>query len=477
MKKLFLLFAVSALAGVTHGQEAAKSILSKTENHTALTSTFEGQTVSNGKQESSALNGARTTTTMGRWYDYADTFLNGAYQSGGCHGVPSTGSTLITFWSDTTAEFGYSDGTYGNNTWTSVGLVILPFDSYWNNTMFAAGQMAIRSTDAYAVDSIAAVGIYGRSYATPAKRAVTDHIRFGLVHGNGTAATDLNIYFFTGMANYCVDTLRYLQMFHDSLNNTAANSSGSTGFSEHTYSFPLVEADTSTAFYFAKPFALSPVFSVPAGSAVGAAVSFQSGDATYPTTGAVPRDTIQHSDGTFKYGSFLPQIVYNGVGGATPIIQFMEYAWPGDHTVGHFKREGAGDAGWGGKYIPEWAWTTSSGPSALQIPRVLFHLTCTTCPTIGTASLESNNVTALKSVKIYPNPSVSDLNIEFSLSQATKISASLSNVMGQVVATQDLGNVASGKVTFNTANLANGVYFYEFLANGTRSTGHVVVAH
>ncbi len=476
MKKLFLLFAVSALAGVAQGQEAAKSILSKTENRSALTSTFEGQTVSNGKQDLSALTGARTTTTYGRWYDYADTFLNNAYQSGGCHGVPSTASTLVTFWSDTTAEFGYSDGTFGNNTWTSVGLVILPFDSYWNNTIYG-GDMAIRSTDAYSVDSMIAVGIYGRSYATPAKRAVTDHIKFGLVHGPGASTTDLLSYYFHGMTNYCVDTLRYLQMFHDSLTNTATNSSTSTGFSEHTYTFPLVEADTSTAMYFAKSFALSPAFAVPAGSAVGAAVSFQSGDATYPTTGAVPRDTVQHTDGTFKYGCFLPQIVYNGTGGATPVIQFMEYAWPADHTVGHFKREGAGDAGWGGFYIPGWAWTTSAGASALQIPRLLFHITCTTCLLIGNPSLESNNVTALKSVKIYPNPSVSDLNIEFSLSQATQISASLTNVMGQVVATQDLGNVASGKVTFNTSELANGVYFYEFLANGTRSTGHVVVAH
>ncbi len=476
MKKLFLLFAVSALAGVAKGQEAAKSILSKTENQTALTSTFDGQTVSNGKQDLTALNGARTTVTMGRWYDYADTFLNNFYQSGGCHGVPSTGSTLLTMWGDTTAEFGYSDGTFGLNTWTSVGQVILPFDNYWNNTIFNAGQMAIRSTDAYSVDSIIAVGIYGRSYATPAKRAVTDHIKFGLVHGTGATGTDLLGYYFHNMTNYCVDTLRYLQMFHDSLNNTAANSSASTVLSEHTYTFNLVEADTSTSMYFAKAFPLSPAFSVPAGSAVGAAVSFQSGD--YPTTGSsVPRDTVQYTDGTFKYGCFLPQIIYNGTGGTTPIIQFMEYGWPSDHTVGHFKREGAGDAGWGGFYIPGWAWTTSSGPSALQIPRLLFHLTCTTCLTIGTASLESNNITALKSVKIYPNPAVSDLNIEFSLSQATKISASLSNVMGQVVATQDLGNVASGKVTFNTANLANGVYFYEFLANGSRSTGHVVVAH
>ncbi len=475
MKKLFLLFAAGTIAGVVNGQEATSSLLARQENLSAKTASFSGQSLGNSSE--AANTAARTTTTLGRWYDYADTFLNNAYASGGCHGVPSTGSSLMTLWNDTTSTFGFSDGTFGNNTWTSVGLVIVPFDNFWNNTIFPCGSLALRATDAYTVDSVIAVGIYGRSYASPAKRAVTDQLRFGLVYGNGSNTSDLQTFFFTGMSDYCVDTLRYLQLFHDSLNNTAGNGTGSTTNSEHTYSFNLHEADTSTTMYFAKAFALSPAFAVPAGNGIGAAVSFKSGDATYPTTGSVPRDTVQYVDGTFKYGSFLPQIVFNGTSGSTGIVQFMEYGWSADHSVGHFKREGAGDAGWGGFYIPEWAWTSTGGASFLQIPRILFHISCTGCVTICDASLAANNTASTSAFKMYPNPASNVFNIEFNLTATSSVSASLSNVMGQTVATQNLGNVSNGKVSFNTNELPNGVYFYEFIANGSRSTGHVVVAH
>lgn len=475
MKNLMLVMGIAAMSGIANGQEATTSMLHGSTDEIAGVPKFSGQKISDSK--TGGFSGARTTTTLGRWYDYADTFLNNAYQSGGCHGVPSTASTLITMWNDTTAEFGFSDGTFGNNKWTSVGLVIVPFDAFWNNTVFPCGTLAIRPTDPYTVDSVIAAGIYGRSFANAAKIAVTDQLKFGLVYGNGSSTSDLQTFFFTGMTSkYCLDTVRYLQLFHDSLNNTAANGPGSTTNSEHTYTFNLHAADTSTALLFSKAFALSPVFNVPAGNGVGASVSFKSGDATYPGTGPTPRDTVQLVDGSFKYGAFLPQIVFNGSTGTTTITQFMEYGWPADHTVGHFKRQSASDAAWSGRYIPEWAWTSSSGPSVLQIPRILFHISCSGCTTVCTAALEANNGAKVSGVKMYPNPAVNDFNIEFTLTATSSVSASLSNVMGQTVATQNLGNVSNGKVTFNTSNLPNGVYFYEFIANGSRSTGHVVVA-
>ena len=190
---------------------------------------------------------------------------------------------------------------------------------------------------------------------------------------------------------------------------------------------------------------------------------------------------VQFADGTYKYGAFLPQIVYNGTGGTSGTVDFMQYNWPYDHTVGHFKLEGALDGAWAGSYIPEWAWSTttlsSTGAMPLQIPRILFHITCTGCLTVCDATLAANNIATVSSVKMYPNPAVNNFNIEFSLTATSSVLASLSNVMGQTVATQNLGNVSNGKVTFNTNNLPNGVYFYEFIANGERSTGHVVVAH
>ena len=50
-------------------------------------------------------------------------------------------------------------------------------------------------------------------------------------------------------------------------------------------------------------------------------------------------------------------------------------------------------------------------------------------------------------------------------------------MLGNTVATQNVANIGSGKATINTANLADGVYFYTVTANGERQTGRVAIAH
>jgi hypothetical protein len=80
----------------------------------------------------------------------------------------------------------------------------------------------------------------------------------------------------------------------------------------------------------------------------------------------------------------------------------------------------------------------------------------------------------------YPNPANNTLNVPVSVTKGAGINVSLSNMMGQVLETQTLGNMAAGQsktAVFNTSALAAGVYLYTVESNGERVTNRVVVAH
>jgi hypothetical protein len=101
-----------------------------------------------------------------------------------------------------------------------------------------------------------------------------------------------------------------------------------------------------------------------------------------------------------------------------------------------------------------------------------FHVTCNTC-----VDLKVANVSNILGASAYPNPASTEINVPFSLKNAADVKVSLTNAIGQVMATKSAGNSTNGKVVFNTAELANGIYFYTVEANGEHKTGRVVVAH
>ena len=80
-------------------------------------------------------------------------------------------------------------------------------------------------------------------------------------------------------------------------------------------------------------------------------------------------------------------------------------------------------------------------------------------------------------IKVYPNPANDQVNIAYTLVNSAAVTATLTNTLGQVVATQKAPNGTSGNITFNTNTLAEGVYLYTVEANGNRTTGRIVVAH
>lgn len=95
---------------------------------------------------------------------------------------------------------------------------------------------------------------------------------------------------------------------------------------------------------------------------------------------------------------------------------------------------------------------------------------------IGTVGVNDINKVAILT-KATPNPATSDFTVSFTQAVPAAAVVSITNTVGQVVATQNVAATTSGSTTFSTANLPAGVYFYSVNADGGRATGRIVVAH
>jgi hypothetical protein len=298
-------------------------------------------------------------------------------------------------------------------------------------------------------------------------------------------------------------TLRFFQMHHDSVNNRAGNNplitlgSGQTATpitsATAVYKFLLYPTDTMNGTFVSQllgqyprvPSSTHPRtvadpvinYAVTASNYMGMSVSFKSGDhvAQGGTWPAFPgRDTIQYSGtaGAFKHSGFYPLLAFKADAASGGNALYPAYR-ADDMTSGYFKRE-ANDAGWGGTYVPNWAWLPNgTTPSSLQFPWISYHITCTTCALTGSTSLGVNNVIDESTINMFPNPANNELTVTFK--SKDNVTVSLVNMVGQTVATQQ---VANGNAVFNTASLPAGIYICNLQANGgPRSAGRVVIAH
>ena len=93
----------------------------------------------------------------------------------------------------------------------------------------------------------------------------------------------------------------------------------------------------------------------------------------------------------------------------------------------------------------------------------------------GITNISGNNTVG----KAYPNPANNTFAVPFTINEDGNVTATLTNVTGQVIATQYIANSAgkASRATFSTTSLPNGVYLYSIEFNGQRSNGRIVVAH
>lgn len=79
-------------------------------------------------------------------------------------------------------------------------------------------------------------------------------------------------------------------------------------------------------------------------------------------------------------------------------------------------------------------------------------------------------------MKVYPNPAQDRFELEFQLKQSENLTFSLTDVSGRIVLQQN-GNypTGSGKVSFNTSGIANGIYLLQLQGNGFSYASKLVV--
>jgi hypothetical protein len=502
MKKSILLLAAGLITGFTSNAQRVY------QPHAEPTKLITSGGRFDGPIAPTTLPGARTTGVGNRWYSFGTEFLD-MWQTSLGQFVSYT-STIM--WNDTTALIGYT-GTvtspfapYDHNQVLSVGMGLDPYASHWNyadgsgSTSYPydyTGFMGMRPTDGYTVDSLYIVGWYDRSdITTPAKLAVVDTLIVALTQGNGGATSPI----FTGTVTtsglvtaYCPTcvTLPYSRIYHDTVNNRAGGVNGAPLTS--VYKFLLNSSDTNVLApknaVFPRPGHGDPAISYPVtgGNVVAATVTFKSGDTNYHPRGVYsggshPGDTIRLSDGTTigtqKYNTWSPQIQYAATAsaGGSPAVFCSGCYMNMGKSSGHFSIEGGGWPYHSINYTANWGITTAGTSLAahgFQFPRIAFHVACPTCPDLPIASLGVND-TKTESVATMPNPADKNLVLTYHGTFKSDAVATLTNVLGQVVATQQM---VDGKAVFNTMDLASGHYIYTVTAKGDRATGRVVIAH
>ncbi len=481
MKKLFLLLATGLIATASNGQQAMKSVVF-TQNYNPV---MKNPQTSHKLHLSGDLNTGRVTAAPSYtdgWFDYADTVFSPNIVNYGGAGDGMVLASLF-MWNDTSAIFGYDNSgtgaavgygipSYGYTYMTSTGLTLDPFATDWKTGGSGYSRPLVTLTNAYVIDSVMIVGVYGR----PNGATYNDYLHLSFVSG----ANNLPINGFWGtnaaslLTDYGLtagDSIFFPNMSWDTTTNGATNNSG--GSAAVAYVETLTPTDTSVTFFGNYVYGVN--VSVPAGAMAAMSVSFVSGSTTY-----APGDSITSGDGhTFYHGSFQPAIAANATSTAYAFPPYLGSTYGGpagttDLTSGYYKTEGSTDAGWSPAYPPSWAWTTSTGASYLQYPYILYHVSCPTCANPVSTPVVNNIPTQ---VKAYPNPASDVVTIAYSLATTSDISVSLTNTMGQVVATQKVAGTSKGSVQFNTSALPEGVYFYTVNSNGTLNTGRIVVAH
>jgi hypothetical protein len=132
-------------------------------------------------------------------------------------------------------------------------------------------------------------------------------------------------------------------------------------------------------------------------------------------------------------------------------------------------------ADFSGHYIP-------TGVLGISTIRYVFfdinNLSDTVCVNIN-FSTYPESINELSNVSLsnaYPNPANNAVSFSCSILQNSDAKLIIRNILGSVV--KEVGIVNSGKISMNTSELADGVYFYTFIVNGnSQGTKKLVIRH
>lgn len=468
MKKLFLLSVVGALGALNASAQVSpgKSVMFGNTSNAKLEFHKQEGGIIPGLPEKSKYTTAKTTAGGSRWYSYSEfcSFLDVDFVNNG---------SLPYLWNkgDAMAIYGAAGGGVEADTirYASYGISYDPAFStasgFNEPTIYPGSSIQVTRANPYTVDSVVVFGVYGRNNM---RTSTTDTLRIVTVYG-AAPTSDMPVYYFNGpdmKANFGSDTVRFAAIKHDTVRNIAA---GTTRVVRDYLLTTASLADTIPGGFNA--FKVPVNLLVPAGNVVGITATFITGDTYTPYVDTIFYGSERPSN-PFGRGLFRPS-VFEQKPAASGGSGFPTYN-PGYYNVGFVKFLPESPS-WSGLYVPSYAYTA---PFTLEIPNIDVKISCSSCKTLDEVSIKENKIIA--NSKAFPNPANTQLNVPVSVSETANVTVSISNMLGQVVATQNLGSMNAGQnqtAVFNTTSLSAGVYLYTVEANGQRVSNRFSVSH
>jgi hypothetical protein len=89
----------------------------------------------------------------------------------------------------------------------------------------------------------------------------------------------------------------------------------------------------------------------------------------------------------------------------------------------------------------------------------------------------ADDIAALGSIKVYPNPAASELFVGMSMQQSADVQLSLYSVTGALVYEQNLNHQQTQIISIPVGELPQGIYSLHITAPGETKTTKVVVQH
>lgn len=453
MKKFILLSAVGALGAFG----ASAQLLNRAVN------VKEGRGVEASAPSVVLPSGAGSTskaTASGyRRYDheaYMETTSTTAFQG-----------ASIPIWQDTTIRQNFTSG-LGTINFSSVCQAFYPFDNLWNdasNPNFL-GQIKVTSTNSYVVDSVRIMGFYftgakgGPSQVDTLEISVATQAPGATWFWRGSVSAWALPYLPSGK-----DTLYTSAPINvDSIRRTAL--SNPTTAAGTTFKVPLTPSmrisSTGATTFQEFSFKVPGTFTVPAGSIVLVSYTFRTGGTWVKNV-----DTVQERH------NFRAAFAYPGT---STVSEVQKYTWySGNHSMSSIMF--STDSNF---YTPTVVIGAINTPTAWFNQYLLNSITvsCASCGLVTTGG-GINETSLFSSVKAFPNPANTELNVPFTATEKATVTVSLTNMLGQVVATQSIKANAGQEATatFNTSSLSSGVYMYTVEANGQRVSNRFSVAH
>jgi hypothetical protein len=457
MKKLILLTIAGAIAFGANAQfveGSAQQFKAKKIGQPA--NNYEHKVMPTLTEMEAQQGSARKTTAGGsRWMSHIPTIkaLNG--------GNDLTG-TFLPIWFDSTMRQTFSGGSVGTINFSSAGQYLNPtgwkthgYKLWADANVFSGDPIVFGGGDAYTVDSISFVGFYSKNPNRPT--SIVDTLIISVAQASGQwrfGKQDPDNAWVTNYIPSNRDTLYAPFPYNtDSVNRAIFASAGTRAF----WKVPLFDADRDTGNLVSKRWTLSvptPVNVAP-GAAAAFTVTFKSGD-----TWTKNVDTFFNRHCFFVGSSTL----------GDNVNMLYKYYEEGDRNTSQLMF--STDTSW---YVPTVAiegWNSTINYRN-EYHQMEMHMVCPTCVTLSVNEANGN----IEKTAAYPNPAVNNVFVPFKLKEAADVTVSITNALGQVVKTQNMGHTNVGQPEFNLSDLSTGVYIYVVEANGERSTGRISVTH